>query len=502
MQFSWLSELYDHSYFRYVLIAIIIVWLYIRYITPLQYFKRLGVVTPPAYPVVGTILADTKQGISNVELQMIQVKKYGAVFGIYLGSRPSYMISDLEMIKQIFIKDFSKCPNRAVFLNIPQSELGIVNLKDDRWKHVRTVLNPTFTASKMRQMLPIMAESVDTLLKKMEKVADNDQSIDIAEWLKLLTMEVIAASAFGTKCDAQSGANDRLMESASAVFHPHPLAIFCSFMIPSLARVFIGLNRSFTNGFNYLVKVIKGIIDSRRQQGATEANYKDLLQLMIDASANPDKRGLTDDEIVAQSSTFMLAGYETTSSTISFTAYLLATNPDIQEKLREEIKDICNDEQDITYEMIANMHYLDNVINESLRLYPPGFILLREAKVDFQCNGYTIPKDMPIFVPVYSIHRNPEIWPEPEKFDPDRFTKEAVEARHPCAFLPFGTGPRNCVGMRFALMEIKLSIAKMMLRFKLVTSPDTEIPLQLRADTTLAPKNGIRLRIQSVEKES
>ncbi|RDD36405.1 Cytochrome P450 3A31 [Trichoplax sp. H2] len=497
MQFSWLWQLCANSYFWYSVIAIGAIWLYRSFVAPLQFFKRLGVPTPPAYPIVGTLLADMEKDTANHQLQQIQIKKYGSVYGMFLGSRPAYMVADLDMIKQILIKDFSKCPNRAAMLNIPQKEEGIVTLRDERWKHVRTILNPTFTTSKMKHMLPIMTDSIHILLKKMEKIVDTDQSIDIAEWLKLLSMEIIAASAFGTKCDAQSGANDRLLQSASAIFHPSAFSVFVCFMIPSLGKLAMTMDRSFTNGYNYVVNVVKSIIRERNQQGVTEANYKDLLQLMIDANRNSTGKGLTDDEIVAQASAFMLAGYETTSSCLAFTAYLLAINPAIQEQLRQEINDICNDEEDITYEMISKMTYLDMVINESLRIFPPGYILIREAKVDFQCNGYTFPKGVPIYIPVYATHHNPEIWPEPEKFDPQRFTKEAVEARHSCAFMPFGIGPRSCIGMRFALVEVKLSLAKILRRFKFLTSPETEVPLQLTGITNLAPKNGIRLRVSS-----
>ena len=496
---SWLEVLYHNSYCRYIIVAALALWFYCKYISPLQYFKRLGVAAGPTpYPIIGTTLADVKKDISNHDLQLIQVRKYGKVYGFFIGSRPSYTVADLDMIQQIFIKDFSKFPNRAALLDIPQARSGIVNLRDERWKHVRTILNPTFTASKMKQMLPIMSDSTDILLKKLEKVADTDKSINIAEWLKLLTMEVISASAFGAKCDAQSGSSDKLMESAAAVFHPSFLAVVMCFMIPSLGQYFLYLDRKFMNGFNYINKIVKGIIKTRRQEGATEANYKDLLQLMIDANNNAtDGKSLTDDEIVAQSSSFLLAGYETTSSCIAYTTYVLATNPQIQEKLIEEIKDICNDEDNITYEMISKMTYLDMVIHEALRMCPPGFLILREAKVDFQVKGYTFPKGIPIFIPAYAMHRDPEVWPEPDKFDPERFTKEAIEARHPCAFLPFGTGPRNCIGMRFALMEIKLCLAKILRRFKLVSCPETENPLRLAAITTLTPKNGVHLRIQS-----
>ena len=486
------------NYLYCSLVLLSIIWLYRRYVMPLQFFRRLGVPGPQPYPIVGTLLADTQQNPPNHEIQMIQTKKYGRVFGTFVGSRPCYVISDPDIIRHILIKDFSKFPNRAVFLTLPMLETGIINLKDERWKHVRTVLNPTFTTLKMKRILPIVTDSIDTLISKLQKVADTNQSVDFWDLLGKLSMEIIAASAFGTKCDAQSGSDDRLIQSAAAALKPKPLVIALCFIIPPLAKLFMTLDRAFTSGINYLASVVKSIISVRRQESATEANYKDLLQLMIDSSKNTDHKGLSDDEIFAQSSTFLLAGYETTSSCMAFTTYLLATNPQIQDKLRQEIRDICNNEDQITYEMIGKMTYLDMVISESLRMYPPGYLLLREAKVDFQCKGYTFPKGVSMVVPVYCVHHDPELWPQPDQFNPERFTKEAVENRHPCAYLPFGAGPRNCVGMRFALMEVKLCIAKILLRFQLVASPETQIPIQISAVTTLIPKNGLPLHIQSI----
>lgn len=488
----------NYYYLYCCLLPLAIIWLYRRYVMPLQFFRRLGVPGPQAYPIVGTLLADTQHSSANHEVQMIQTQKYGRVFGTFIGSRPCYVISDPDIIRHIFIKDFSKFPNRAIFLTLPTLDTGIVNLKDERWKHVRTVLNPTFTTSKMKQMLPIVTDSIDTLISKLQKIADTDQCGDFWDMLGKLSMEIIAASAFGTKCDAQCGTDDRLIQSAVAALKPKPLVIALCFIIPPLANFFMALDRACTNGLNYLINTVKSIIKARRRESATQANYKDLLQLMIDASKKADNKVLSDDEIFAQSNTFLLAGYETTASCMAFTTYLLATNPQIQDKLREEIASICNDEDQITYEMIGKMTYLDMVISESLRMYPPGYLLLREAKVDFQCKGYTFPKGIAMVVPVYCVHHDPELWPQPDKFDPQRFTKEAIETRHPSAYLPFGAGPRNCIGMRFALMEAKLCIAKILLRFNLLPSPQTQTPLKISAVTTLTPKDGLPLRIQSI----
>ncbi|EDV26487.1 uncharacterized protein TRIADDRAFT_54542 [Trichoplax adhaerens] len=459
------------SFFWCTVIALIIFWFYVKFIVPLRYFKRLGIPGPSPIPIIGTLAADTKDGKGNHEVQQIHLEKYGRVYGFFVGSMPAYVVGDLDIIKNILIKEFPAFSNRAMFFKTPGLEKSLANLRDTDWKRIRTVLNPTYTTSKMKQMFPLVNDSVDTFIRKMERVADKNQSIDVSDWLKQLSLEIITASAFGAKCNVQNGGHDRLINSATAIFKMNPTVIALSFMMPRLAPLFAAFDKSFMNGVKYIDKAVASIIKMRRQEGATGANYKDLLQLMIDASAAAESnKSLTDNEIIAQSSTIMLAGYETTSSCATFTAYLLANNSEVQDKLIHEIAKVCG-KQEVTYDMLGQMTYLNKVIHESLRMYPPGYILLREATTTFQCNGYTFPKGIPIFIPAYALHHDNDIWPEPYRFNPERFNKDLVEARHPCAYMPFGLGPRNCI--------------------------ETEIPIQVTAATTLAPKNSVYLRVMS-----
>ncbi|GFR31809.1 cytochrome P450 3A8 [Trichonephila clavata] len=186
-------------------------------------------------------------------------------------------------------------------------------------------------------------------------------------------------------------------------------------------------------------------------------------------------------ELVAQCIMFFIAGYETTAFTLSFATYMLALHPDIQDKLYEEIVDTLNSTNgELTYEALQNMKYLDSIISETLRLYPPTIRLERMAVADYKLGdtGITIPKGMLINIPTYAMHRDPKLFPDPEKFDPDRFTAEERVKRDPYAYLPFGAGPRNCVGMRFALMEIKVCLALFIANFKINRCPQTKVPLE------------------------
>ncbi|CAL1290446.1 unnamed protein product [Larinioides sclopetarius] len=193
------------------------------------------------------------------------------------------------------------------------------------------------------------------------------------------------------------------------------------------------------------------------------------------------------DELVAQCVIFFLAGYDTTSSTLSLATYELALNPDVQEKVYQEIVDTLKEANgELTYDTLKSMKYLDCIISETLRLYPPVLRNERQSVAEYTLGdtGITIPKNMLISIPVFAMHRDPEFFPNPDKFDPDRFTPEERQKRDPYCYQPFGAGPRNCVGMRFVLTEVKLCLAYVIANFKIKKSPKTQVPLKFLSGQT------------------
>ncbi|KAL7851844.1 hypothetical protein SRHO_G00176290 [Serrasalmus rhombeus] len=223
----------------------------------------------------------------------------------------------------------------------------------------------------------------------------------------------------------------------------------------------------------------------------------DFLQLMVD-SQTPEKveaqQGLSDHEILSQSISFIFAGYETSSSTLSFFFYNMATNPETMKKLQEEIDQTFPDKTPVQYDAVMSMDYLDAALNESLRLYPVAARTDRVAKKTVEINGVNIPRGTTVMIPIYPLHRDPEYWPDPDTFNPERFTKENKESIDPYMYMPFGAGPRNCIGMRFALVSMKLAIVEILQRFDVNICDETKIPLELGNDAFLSPKDPIKLR--------
>ena len=318
------------------------------------------------------------------------------------------------------------------------------------------------------------------------------------DWFRKMTLEVILTTIFGVDANIQKGENLELLRQANRIVRI-PYAIRLIARLPFGGIIFRLLGKIRGPKRNYIQGIAEEIVKSRRQQGFTER--KDLLQLMM-AAAGEGLGKLTDEEIVGQMIFFLLTGYETSSNTLSFILYHLAVNPDIQDKLREEVRRAMdvNESKKNLYEIVSAIEYLDCVIKEAQRLNTPVPFVNRECAEDYDYNGIHIPAGTEVIIPIYAVHHDPDAWVEPEKFDPERFRGPASNTRHPFQHLPFGDGPRYCLGMRLALLEIKIALVKILMKFKFVRSPETQVPLIIRCGIFLSANDGVMVRVESLLK--
>uniref|UniRef100_A0A3P9C2B8 unspecific monooxygenase n=1 Tax=Maylandia zebra TaxID=106582 RepID=A0A3P9C2B8_9CICH len=350
------------------------------------------------------------------------------------------------------------------------------------------------------QMFDIMKQHSAVLISSMKKKADKDEPLELKEFFGPYSMDVVTSTAFSVDIDSLNNPSDPFVTNIKKMlkfdlFSPIVLTIaFFPFMIPILEKLeFSFFPASVTDFFYAALQKIK--IDRETSKQKTRVDF---LQLMIDSQQNNNSKqdkGLTDHEILSQAMTFLFAGYETTSSSLTFLSYNLATNPQVMKKLQEEVDATFPNKAPIQYQELMQMEYLDCVINESLRLFPIASRLERVAKASVEINGFVIPKGMVVMVPTWPMHRDPEIWPEPEKFKPERFSKENKETIDPYSYMPFGAGPRNCIGMRFALVVMKLAIVEILQRYSFSVCKETEIPIELDIQGLLQPKRPIKLKL-------
>nr|QST15052.1 CYP361A1 protein [Diaphanosoma celebensis] len=484
-----------------------------------HFFRRLGIPGPRPHLIKGN--GDEIRDHSRLAIDVMDQwqSQYGDVYGYYVGLKPYVVVKDLDLVQQVLIKDFHNFVNRPhMGIEIRPVINTLVGLRDQRWKHVRRIISPTFSKSKMRMISVIINRCVDVLVEVVGK--QQNQEIDFYGLFQGLTCQVIGRAALDTEIDCQRNTSDdflgalrNFLKKANnpiidlAIYFPivrQILALICHIASPC---------GQFTQS---IIDKVQKVIDTRRQMSAvTDVYHNDILQLLLDA-AEDDSEGnnntedqsdsrrnvakylLSDDEIIANAWVFLLGGFETTANALTYCSYLLATHPDIQDRVYQELDDTFQNDSEIDYDRVSQLTYLDQVFCEALRMFPPVVMFVtREAAQDTQIGQYHIPAGTNVQIPVWQIHHDPNLWPEPFHFDPDRFHPELRKTFHPMAWIPFGSGPRSCIGIRFALLEAKIALARLLINFRLVPGDRTETRLQLSVPTvTLNPKNPVWLKVE------
>ncbi|XP_030646274.1 cytochrome P450 3A19-like [Chanos chanos] len=355
------------------------------------------------------------------------------------------------------------------------------------------------------QIFPIAERYASRLIDHLKKT-DLKKPLQVKEVLGPYSMDVIISAWFSVEIDSINNPQDPFVIHLKNFFQFSffsPVLVITA-LFPFAERILgkMGFRMFSKTSIDFFYTFLRKIKD---QHHAEKNGRMDFLQLVIQGQIPDDKaeetpgdqtaKGLTDHEILSQSFTFILGGYETTSTTLTFLMYNLATNPDALRKLVEEIDMAFPNNAPVTYEKLMDLEYLDMVINESQCLLPITPCTMRACKKTVEVNGVTIPKDTEVGIPIYVLHHDPQHWTSPEEFRPERFSKENKGDINPYAFLPFGLGPRNCVGMRFALMVMKLAVVKLFQNFHLETCKETQIPIEL--NTMFHPKVPVTLKFVS-----
>lgn len=420
--------------------------------------------------------------------------------GMFIFTSPTYMPIDPEFIKNIMSKDFNYFINRGTYLNEKNDPLSahLFNLEGQKWRNLRTKLTPTFTSGKMKLMFPTLINCSIQLKTAIHEYCEKKLPIEAKEVLGCFTTDVIGCCAFGIECNSFSNPNSEFRTYGKNIFTSTTLARSLSAVItmasPSFSRR-LGISLIPPHITDFFINLVKETVEYRENNNLIR---KDFMQILIDLKNNEES--LTIKEMAAQAFVFFLAGFETSSSTMSFCLHELARNPDIQEKVRGEIKNVLTKYNgEITYEGITEMKYLSQVVDETLRMYPPAAIIPRVCAEDYHVPGTktVLEKGTRVLIPVYALHHDPEYYPNPDVFDPERFTESNKNQRHTFSYLPFGEGPRICIGLRFGLMQSKVGLAILLNEYKFTINERTQVPLLFDSKNfILSAKDGIWLNIE------
>ncbi|CAF1062977.1 unnamed protein product [Adineta steineri] len=493
-----------------------------------QYFRRRGIPTPPFRFFFGHM--KILWNVPSFHRQLENwTKQYGKIYGIYQGTTPTFVVSDPDFLQEVFVKQFLNFPSRRQVLGGSRLR-NVFNASGATWRRHRHVINPTFSAAKLKMMSPLINGCITNVMDKLKDHAENGNDFNIYTYYKRMTMDVICRCAFGIDTDLRNNPDNIYFKKVEEIFvrSIRSNSFFrLSQLLPELAyiigKVFFGINmiRAFINihilsliskkelpelPSIWLFNRLHPIIEQRQKTPTSRVDVLQLMmQVMTDEKIHDDVQDtskanyrLVKAEIISNIIVFMAAGYETTSTALAYATYELARHPEVLEKIQAEIDQLplSNDDDDDSndemkkypdYDIVAQMPYMDMFVSEVLRMYPiANTAVQRRTAENTIVQGIPIEKGTLIHTDIFSVHYDPELWgPEdPYVFYPERHQTK----RHPMAYLPFGAGPRQCIGMRFALIEMKILLVRLLREYSILPGEELQSKFNIRERTVIAPE--------------
>lgn len=500
-------------------LILLISGLYIYYkLSVFSYWRNKGVYNVEPTFLTGNILPLLIGAKSNAEFfkNIYEQHKQHRLFGVYMLHWPCLIVTDPDLIRDVLAKEFTNFHDRGVYCNpeIDPLSSNLFQLSGKTWRQLRVKMTATFTSGKLKQIFPIMNETGDTLNKFFDRKAELKESVDVKDVFSRYTLDIIMTSVFGVYCDSLNDPNNEFRYWAKKIFEPRPLWNGLAFFAPGVYDFF---RMPFTRRslIKFFTTLCRDIIEQRQSHDIVRKDFMNLLIQLIndgyldadgdsinqktDPNTAPNK--LTVKDAAAQAYFFFLAGFETSSTTAMYCLYELAKHQDMQDKVRDEIRTVVKKHGGITYNGLSEMLYLQKVISETMRKYPTLSMLNRICtnETKLETSDVTIPAGTRIIIPVYGLHWDPKIFPEPEKFDPERFSEENIKSRHSYAYLPFGEGPRICIGLRFGMVQVKVALINTLLNHRVKPTPNTPDTFEyLSGSPLLIPKGGVHLNVENV----
>eukprot|EP00850_Spirogloea_muscicola_P005820 SM000027S09601 [mRNA] locus=s27:235603:239159:- [translate_table: standard] len=478
---------------------------------------------PPGQWLLGNLLELRAKGYPDCHLRWLL--KYGDYFKYKMGNTDLIVVADPDAVKDVCVKNFRAFHDRPTppFV-MRNAQSGMVFSKGAYWTSVRGTVLPLFHTHRLRNYSEIMHKAASTLCDCLASTPEG-KHVDMLTLVQAMTLDVIGTAAFGIHFGMQEeGTDKRLLEMLSVNIRrttelrlSNLIGLFMGskFVFPAqemLGKIPGTLEYAAKQRVIYTAGASLSIIKDRRAN--PDETRQDLVSILTSLRTKDTGRSLTDAEVTSLVTEFMGAGSDTTANTVAFSIYLLSKHPEAEKKVLAEIDNYRipipaqgdGDQKDgdggkvthPTFEELSKFPYIEQVVQETLRLYPTGAVLSRMANEDTTAGQLMIPKGIPVFVPVYAMHHNPKLFPDPESFRPERFDPACEEAkmRHPYAYIPFGSGPRMCIGYKFAMEEARLTLIRLYQRFTFRLVPDAPgqedgKPLATEAGIVLKPKHGV-----------
>ncbi|MDQ2903700.1 MAG: cytochrome P450 [Chloroflexota bacterium] len=414
-------------------------------------------------------------------------QRYGDLVRIRFLLWPGYLLYHPDHVKYVLHDHHRNYDKQTPLLNSFRFFFGngLFTNNGESWLHQRRLMQPAFHHKRLAHFGTIMTDTTLAMLEHWQSAGS--QPLDIPLEMTRLTLRIAGLTLF--TLDLSNDAD--LVGHTFSVILP-PLMKYSFLPFPPLWVPTPG-NHRIIAGRETLNQVVYDIISQRRKH-LTDSRMEtgDLLSMLLAARDEETGEGMNDQQVRDEVMTLLLAGHETTSAALTWIWYLLSEHPEVEQRLHEEVDRVLGG-QPPTVDRLDDLPYTRRVIQETMRLYPPAFFVIRHTKADDEIGGYPVPANSIIFLMAHQMHRHPAIWEEPERFDPERFTPERSASRPRFAYIPFGGGPRICIGNSLAMMEAQLVLATVVQQYSLRLVPGH--PVEPQMVLTTRPRHGLPMTL-------
>jgi len=397
---------------------------------------------------------------------------YGDTYRVFSPARGSfdYVINGPEDVKRVMLSNHRNYTKGG---GIDRVRLllgnGIMCSEGEFWRRQRRMMQPAFHRRVIARFNELIGSLNEKYADRWAALAARGEPVNMTQETSELTLEIVLGSIFG-----------RDLERIAQVHGGNPFDVVHNEPMRDL---------KFAFRFRSLGKLVAEVMQWRRTEGG---EHFDFLAMLMDARDRETGQAMDDRELIDEVLTLVVAGHETTAAALTWTWYLLSQHPDVQARLQHEA-DCAPDTTAPTLEQAESLPYAHQVAQESLRLFPPGWLLARRTIEADQLGGYDVPPRSEVFICPYLLHRHPDHWENPERFDPDRFASSDAVERHRFAYVPFAVGPRHCIGEGMAMYEILVHLQRMARRFTITRADDA--PVELEAQVNLRPRTPLMMRV-------
>ncbi|KAF7286409.1 hypothetical protein GWI33_005329 [Rhynchophorus ferrugineus] len=461
---------------------------------------------PKPFPFIGNanLLGDTPSDYLKGLMKLQET--YGNFYKIWIGPTLRLVINKPEYLESLLASTIHLSKSDGYDLFKPWLGDGLLVSSGMKWKTRRKMITPTFHFKVLEDFMQIFNYQINIMLDKVEEKVKKcpNETLDVFNYLNLMSLDTICETAFGTCIGAQNQENQEYVKAVGTFLKIFVYRFYSGFMGHPLFFRFSKYYKTYQQTLKILHEFCEEVIRKRKEEFAKKGKElkvnedgikirSALLDMLLEARENG--YSLSDRDIEDEVNTFMFEGHDTSATAMCFTFYALAQNPSVQDKVYQELCETIgmDPKVELTLSNINDLKYLDIVVKEAMRIYQPVPLIERNIDEDWVLDGIKVPKGTTVTIFLYGMNRDPKVFPEPEKFDPDRFLPEKQAARHNYSYIPFSAGSRNCIGQRYALYSLKACVAKFLLKYRLIEDPDFQI--QVGTCSVLKSMNGYKMKV-------